>query len=88
VKVELLLPDTAPEAARSPSDDAGFGKALDALGNVLARATGAEDAYAGGDGSLQDAIYARARADIAVSVAAAVAQRAAQAVQTLLNLQI
>jgi hypothetical protein len=33
-------------------------------------------------------MYRRAQADIALSVATAAAQRAAQAVQTLLNLQI
>ncbi len=88
MKVELLTPDTAPlpeGASPVPSD---FGRALDAIGETLAGATKAEDVYASGGGSLEDAMYRRAQADIALSVATAAAQRAAQAVQTLLNLQI
>jgi flagellar hook-basal body complex protein FliE len=88
MKIELLQPDVAPQIATAPGDRAGFGQALDAIGKVLEGATKAEDAYAGGTGSLQDAMYARAQADVALSVATAAAQRAAQAVATLLNLQI
>jgi flagellar hook-basal body complex protein FliE len=88
MKVELLQPDVAPAAAPAPADATGFGQALDAIGDVLTGATVAEDAYAKGAGSLQDAMYRRAQADVALSVAAAAAQRAAQAVQALLNLQI
>jgi flagellar hook-basal body complex protein FliE len=88
VKVELLEPDTAPQSSPAPADANGFGQALDAIGKVLTDATQAEDAYARGSGSLQDAMYNRAQADVALSVATASAQRAAQAVQTLLNLQI
>jgi flagellar hook-basal body complex protein FliE len=87
VRVELLQPDTPPVAA-APPDDSGFARALDAIGRVLSDATQAEDAYARGAGSLQDAMYGRAEADVALSVATAAAQRAAQAVQTLMNLQI
>lgn len=88
MRVELLTPDAALQTAPSPGDESGFGRALDAIGRVLGDATRAEDAYAGGTGSLQDAMYQRAQADVALSVATATAQRAAQAVQTLLNLQI
>ncbi|HTV91108.1 MAG TPA: flagellar hook-basal body complex protein FliE [Verrucomicrobiae bacterium] len=88
MKVELLVPDTAPQTASAPVDTSGFSHALDAIGQVLGDATHAEDAYANGSGSLQDAVYRRAQADVALSVATAAAQRAAQAVQTLLNLQI
>ncbi|MGB6985369.1 MAG: flagellar hook-basal body complex protein FliE [Candidatus Aquilonibacter sp.] len=88
MKVELLQPDAAPVAASGAPDQTGFAQALDAIGNVLTDATQAEDAYASGAGSLQDAMYQRAQADVALSVATAAAQRAAQAVQTLLNLQI
>ena len=69
-----------------PQTDRGgpsaFAKALDALGDVLSGAQGAEDAYAHGNGSLQSAIYERARADVALSVATATAQRVAQSVQS------
>ncbi|MGD0967533.1 MAG: hypothetical protein ABR949_04520 [Candidatus Aquilonibacter sp.] len=96
MKVELLAPDTAPPSfGRSPlqgseprSASCGFAAALDAIGQVLDGATQAEDTYASGGGSLQDAMYQRAQADVVLSVATAAAQRAAQAVQTLLNLQI
>ncbi|HTZ54172.1 MAG TPA: hypothetical protein VMB20_03850 [Candidatus Acidoferrum sp.] len=88
MKVELLHPDVAPPASAAPADESGFAQALDAIGKVLGGATQAEDAYAGGTGSLEEAMYQRAQADVALSVATAAAQRAAQAVQTLLNLQI
>ncbi len=88
MKIELLQPDTAAQASPASNDQTGFGQALDAIGKVLSEATRAEDAYAGGTGSLQDAMYQRAQADVALSVATAAAQRAAQAVQTLLNLQV
>jgi flagellar hook-basal body complex protein FliE len=88
MKIELLQPDAAPGASSMPADDSGFGKALDAIGKVLGDATQAEDAYASGTGSLQEAMYQRAQADVALSVATAAAQRAAQAVQALMNLQI
>jgi flagellar hook-basal body complex protein FliE len=102
VRVQLLAPDVAPDTVppssgrspiqgsepRSASCGWAFEKALDAIGRVLSDATAAEDNYANSMGSLQDAMYHRAQADVALSVATAAAQRAAQAVQTLLNLQI
>ena len=56
--------------------------------NVLAGATQAEDDFAYGRGTLQDAIYERAQADVALSVATATAQRIAQAAQSVLNMQV
>lgn len=88
MKVELLQPDAVPSNSPAPVDQTGFGRALDAIGSVLTDATQAEDAYASGAGSLQDAMYQRAQADVALTVATAAAQRAAQAIQTLVNLQI
>jgi len=91
--VEPLIPDVAPIAgapalAQAPAGDAGFSAALDALGATLSRAEGAEDAFAAKRGSLQEAMYERARADVALAVAAAAAQHAAQAVQSVLNMQV
>lgn len=87
MRVEPIRPDVA--AGTGPFDDgAAFGSALDALGGLLTGAHRAEDAFAGGFGTLQEAVYERARADVALSVAAATAQRTAQSVQTLLNMQI
>jgi flagellar hook-basal body complex protein FliE len=88
VRVELLQPDAAPAQAVPPGDALAFGTALDAVGTVLGDATNAEDAYAAGSGSLQNAAYARAQADVALAIATAVAQRAAQAVQSLMNMQV
>ncbi len=88
MKVELLQPDAAPTLPAASPDQSGFAQALDAIGKLLNGASAAEDAYASGSGTLQDAMYQRAQADIALSVATAATQRAAQAVQTLLNLQI
>ena len=87
MRVEPLTPDVAP--ASSASGDGGdFARALDLVGDLLSGANRAEDAFAGGSGDLQNAVYERARADVALSVAAATAQRVAQTVQSLLNMQI
>jgi flagellar hook-basal body complex protein FliE len=82
------LPDVAPPAGGQGPDDAAFSRALDALANLLGDADGAEDAFAYGKGTLQEAVYERARADVALSAATAAAQRAAQSVQTILNMQV
>jgi flagellar hook-basal body complex protein FliE len=87
--VEPFVPDVAPALPpAAPTGGDAFSKAVDALGSTLDRAQRAEDAFAAKRGSLQDAIYERARADVALSVAAATAQHAAQAVQSVLNMQI
>jgi flagellar hook-basal body complex protein FliE len=87
VKVELLSPDTAP-IAHDAGNARAFGRALDAAAEVFTGAERAEDAYAAGTGSLHDAVYRRAQADVTLGVAAAAVQRTAQALQTLLNLQV
>jgi flagellar hook-basal body complex protein FliE len=88
MRVELLVPD-APPARRAAIDESGaFAQALDTIGSVLAGADRAEDAFAVGNGTLQAAVYERARADVALSVATATAQRAAQALQSIFNMQV
>lgn len=87
MRVELLTPDVAPSSGASGSTG-DFARALDLIGDLLSGATRAEDAFARGSGDLQNAVYERARADVALSVAAATAQRVAQTVQSLLNMQI
>jgi flagellar hook-basal body complex protein FliE len=86
--VEPLVPDVAPVLPAPPADASAFASALDALGATLDRAQGAEDAFAAKRGSLQEAIYERARADVALAVATAAAEHAAQAVQSVLNMSI
>lgn len=90
MRVEPLIPDVAPQpiAPIEESNANAFANALDALGGLLRRAGGAEDAFASGAGDLQSAVYERARADVALSVATAAAQRAAQALQAIANMQV
>jgi flagellar hook-basal body complex protein FliE len=92
VTVRLLVPD-APVPEARPRRDAGngasaFARAVDALGSIFQDAKAAENSYASGKGTLRDAIYERVRADVALSVTVAAAQRAAQAMQTVLSMQI
>ncbi len=82
----LDLPQMRPNPSRA--EPSGFGRMLDDLAAVLNRAAGAENAYASGAGNLQEAVYERAQADVALSVATAGAQRTAQALQAVLNMQI
>ena len=91
MRAELLVPD-GPTAPRGPgaerSDGGAFGRLLDAADAILERADGAERAFAAHRGGLQEMVVERARADIALQVAAAAAQRTAQAVSTLLGMQL
>lgn len=89
MRVETLIPDIAsvPRSATAPQA-AQFGKLLDDLGSVLGKAEKSENAFAAGAGDLQTAVYERARADVALSVATAAAQRTAQALQSILNMQV
>lgn len=89
MKVELLQPDIAPAFSQEVSRDGGaFANALGSVMAQLKKATSAEDSFANGHGSLQAAMYERARADVALSVATATAQRVAQGINTLLNMQL
>ena len=86
--VEPIVPDAPPATGRETEDSAAFAHALDALGVALTGASRAEDDFAYGRGTLQAAIYERARADVALAVATSTAQRIAQAVQSVLNMQV
>lgn len=89
--VQALVPDIAPFAPRPAepaASDTGFGALVDAAGAQLDRADGAERAFAGGTGGMQEMVIERARADIALQVAATAAQHATQALNTLLGMQI
>ena len=93
MRVEPILPD-APPFDYAPDDKsrddgvAAFTRALDSIGNTLAGANRAEDAFAYGRGTLEDAVYERAQADVALAVATATAQRITQAVGSVLNMQV
>jgi flagellar hook-basal body complex protein FliE len=89
MRVEALIPDSAPpNASGPPAQPDAFSAMLDDLGAVLGKAQHAEDAFASGSGDLQSAVYERARADVALSVATAAAQRTTQALQSILNMQV
>jgi flagellar hook-basal body complex protein FliE len=89
MRVEPLIMDAPIAQEPAASGDAGlFGKMLDDIGAVLGRAERSEDAFAAGSGDLQSAVYERARADVVLSVATAAAQRTAQAITTVLNMQV
>jgi len=75
-----------PLPAQTPAD--GFGKILNDVGSVLDSANSAEERFASGSGDLQDVIYERAQADVALAVATAAAQRTAQAVQAIFSMQV
>ena len=82
-------PSNAPASQKNDAPQAGeFGKILNGLGSVLGGANSAEDAFANGTGDLQSAIYERARADVALAVATAASQRAAQALQAIFTMQV
>lgn len=88
MRVENLIPDAPQPAQSAPPDPSGFAKLLDDLGSLFGSAERAEDSFAAGTGDLQSAIYERARADVALSVASAAASRTAQALQSILNMQV
>lgn len=86
--VEPIAPDL-PAAPQSPYVGGGdFARALDSVGAALGGAARAENAFAYGSGTLESAVYERARADVALAVATATAQRLAQAVQSVLSMQV
>jgi flagellar hook-basal body complex protein FliE len=87
MRVEPISPDL-PASPGTGGGSADFARALDAIEATLAGATRAEDAFAYGSGTLETAVYERARADVALSVATATAQRLVQAVQSVLNMQV
>ncbi len=96
MRVDSLVPDTAgplsspgPVAAPAGATPGNaFGKLVDAAGAILGQADTAEARFAAHEGGLQEMVVERARADIALQIAATAAQRSAQALQTLLGMQI
>ena len=92
MQIEALVPDIAPGDAPAvvalPRSAGVFGDLVDAAGSILAGADGAERAFAAHRGGLQEMVVERARADIALQIAATSAQRVTQGLQTLLGLQI
>ena len=90
MRVDLLVPDApaAPLGAPSAGEPNAFARLVDAAGAILEGADRAEAAFAAHRGGLQEMVVERARADIALQVAASAAQRTAQSISTLLAMQI
>jgi len=91
MRVDLLVPD-GPAAPLGPHADpapgGAFQRLVDAAGSILEGADRAEAAFAARRGGLQEMVVERARADIALQIAASAAQRTAQSISTLLATQI
>ena len=91
MRAELLVPDSpaapvGPQPARA--DGNAFARLVDAAGAILEHADRAETAFAAHRGGLQEMVVERARADVALQIAATAAQRTAQSLATLLGMQI
>ncbi len=82
----------APLVSPEPGAARSFGGlllgALDAADGLLQRADAAERAFAARRGGLQEMVLERARADVMLSLAGAAASRTAQALTTLLGMQV
>lgn len=87
MRVEALVPDL-PESPAAPAHGNAFAVMVDDVGAVLRSAQSAEDAFASGRGSLQRAVYDRARADVTLAVATAAVQRAVQSLNAVLTMQV
>jgi hypothetical protein len=95
MRVDVLVPDgpAAPSGPFAPdslahADGGAFARLVDAAGSILAGADRAEAAFAAHRGGLQEMVVERARADVALQVAATAAQRAAQSISALLGMQV
>jgi hypothetical protein len=88
MRVEPLNPDVAAGAAPANAGANAFGALVDAAGSVLAGADAAEASFSAHRGGLQEMVVERARADIALQIAAGSAQRVTQGLQTILGMQI
>ncbi|MEO7040123.1 MAG: hypothetical protein ABI186_08865 [Candidatus Elarobacter sp.] len=92
MRVDLLVPDVAPPSvpvmSHASSGGGAFAQLVDAAGAILDGAERAESAFAAHRGGLQEMVVERARADVALQVAATTAQRAAQALSTVLGMQV
>ncbi len=90
--LQAFEPDAPLATAAAPHPGNSFGtellRALDATGDAFARAGAAERAFVAGRGGLQEMVLERAQADVLLSLVNAAATRGAQALSTLLGMQI
>ncbi len=96
MRLDAFVPDAAETpvvsplagAAAAPAQGAAFASLVDSAATALGRADAAEAAFAAHRGGMQEMVVERARADIALQIAAASVQRATQGLQTLLGMQV
>ena len=90
MRVDLLVPDAPAPRGPAVSAESGnaFARLVDAAGAILDGADRAEAAFVAHRGGLQEMVVERARADLALQIAATAAQRAAQTVSTVLGMQV
>ncbi len=90
--VAASSPDSTTADTANAGNRRSFGAllvdALDAANGLLIRADAADRAFASGRGGLQEMVLERAQADVMLSVAAAAASRTAQALTTILGMQV
>ncbi len=79
-----------PQGGFSGSGDSAsaFARAVDAAGTVFDNADRAESAFTKGTGGLQEMVIERARADATLSIATTAVSRTAQAISTVMGMQI
>jgi flagellar hook-basal body complex protein FliE len=87
MRIDALVPDVAAPSV-APARPNAFGALVDAASAALEDADRAEGAFIAHRGGLQEMVVERARADIALQIAAAGAQRVTQGLQTLLGMQM
>jgi len=84
-----LAPFTSGAAPNAASDfTAAVGEAFETVRAALGRAGAAEHAFAERTGGLQEMVLERTQADVLLSLATATASRTAQAVSTILGMQV
>ena len=88
MKIDALIPDAAPALVQPNAGEPLFARLVDAAGGQLDRADRAEAALTQGRGGITEMMVERARADIALQIAATAASRGAQALNTVLGMQI
>ena len=80
MRVDVLVPEVPTPRGPAPAGRCGdaFARLVDAAGGILDGADRAEAAFAAHRGGLQEMVVERARADVALQIAATAAQRTAQ----------
>ena len=85
---DAFAPQGAPPQSAVQSFASALADAFDDANDALERASASERGFAAGKAGLQEMVLDRAQADVALSLASAAATRAAQALTTILGMQV